>query len=100
MRLFVSVVFLALAGCATGGGQSAQQNIAGVCQGIASAEQAVALVKDKLTPAQKTLLAHAVAVKAPVCNVAPYPTSIDAAAYAALSGALGDLTRIKQGVSP
>lgn len=100
-HLVIACATLALAGCQTPAGKpSVQQNIAVTCQAIASAEDALALVKDKLTPAQMAVIRHAVTIKAPVCNAAPFPATLTDASYAALTGALADLARIKQEAQP
>lgn len=92
MKIALLLILAALTGCAT---MSTQQNIAGVCQGIASSEQALALVQDKLTPAQRDAVAKAVAIKAPICNHAPFPTTVSDATYQELTGVLATLQGIK-----
>lgn len=100
-HLVIACAALALAGCKTPTGPaSVQQNIAAACQGIASAEDALSLVKAKLSPAQMAIIQHAIAIKAPVCNTAPFPTTLSDAGYAALTGALADLQRVKQEAKP
>lgn len=95
MKLLLVPVLLALASCAT---YTPQQSIAATCQAIASTEDALALVK--LNDAQKAVVRKAIAIKAPVCNVAPYPSSVSDATFATLNGALQNLVQVKQEAKP
>lgn len=70
---------LLLAGCKT---LTVQQDIAGTCQAIASAEDALATVK--LTEKQKADVAKAIAIKAPV------PDAVVSAAEAGLANVIGE----------
>lgn len=99
-RLIIACATLALAGCQSTPQPTVQQNIAAACQAIASTEDALALVKDKLTESQRFNLRRAIAIKAKVCNTAPFPTTIDDAGYLALTGAVAELQRIKQETQP
>lgn len=72
------------------------QDIAYVCAGIAAAEDTFAALNraGKISKAQWGVMQHVIAVKSPVCNVSPMPTSVTALGYAELSAALHDLTAI------
>lgn len=93
--IILAVALVSLGACKT---YTPQQSIAATCQAIASTEDALALVK--LNDAQKDVVRKAIAIKAPVCNVAPYPSSVSDATFAALNGALQNLVQVKQEVAP
>jgi hypothetical protein len=74
--------------------QAQQQGIAAACASIAASEDVLAVVNraGKLSQAQYDAVMKAIAIKSPICNVSPMPTSIAAAAYQELLGASSTLS--------
>lgn len=93
--IILAVALVSLGACKS---YTVQQSVASTCQAIASTEDALALVK--LDDRQKAIVAKAIAIKAPVCNVAPYPSSVSDATFATLNGALQNLVQVKQEAKP
>lgn len=76
-----------------------EQAIAAACASIAAAEDGITQLNlaHKLTAAQYDAVAKAIAIKKPICNVSPIPTSLSSAVLQELQSSVTVFLSVKNG---